>query len=646
MKKYLASASALAVLSVTLALPVFAAPTYTLSGEATEAGGVVTLVSDASPGYGLISYAFTGSTFASLSQLATDFNVTDDDCYGGSPRFQLPIDTDNNGISNGNMFIYLGPSPSFSGCPQNTWIPSGNLVGNNDACRFDTSQLAAGTQCNTYNGALAAFGTGKILGVRIVVDSGWGFGDGEQTVKIDNVQINGDTFTFTPPCTPVDNTNLSGYWKLDENAGVVAIDSAGADNNGAHENGPVYVAGNPAISPNPSALSFDGVDDQVRISNSQDFRFGTGSFTVSTFVKTGTGNTSVLGNFSNTMRGWGLYFYQTNQINFFGYGTSGSNDTSHAAPGLMDNQWHHVAGVYTHSGANLTIAAYYDGALIGTNTIATGDITSTSDLLLGKYLLQPNYEGVLDDVRVYGRTLSASEIANLSNGCTTPASSSSSSVSSSSSSSSVSSSSSSSVSSSSSSSSSSVAPPTCDGQTATIYVQGGTIVGGPDNGDPYTGDLEGTNSDDVIVGTNNDDEIDGDNGNDIICGRGGEDEIDGDRGNDRVFGEGGADELDGSSGNDTLTGGGDADELNGGLGDDLLVGSTGGDELKGGSGIDTLCGGGNGDTLKGGSANDKLDGGGGTDTLKGDGGSDQCVNGESLSSCENTSGSVPACTGL
>lgn len=69
-------------------------------------------------------------------------------------------------------------------------------------------------------------------------------------------------------------------------------------------------------------------------------------------------------------------------------------------------------------------------------------------------------------------------------------------------------------------------PPTCEGLTATVYIdQFGFIVGGPLEGMPYFGVLIGTNGDDVIVGTENDDLIIARHGDDVICGNGGNDRI-------------------------------------------------------------------------------------------------------------------------
>lgn len=180
----------LAVLTAVVLVPSAGAASGSLFGGATMSGNQVKLVSDLSDVSSGINFTGTGvTTFSSLTELATKFDVTDDGCGGGSPRFQI-------NIGGKNVFVHLGPSPNFTGCASNTLVDSGNLIGNNDACRWDTSQLAAGTQCNTYggpNGALALLGSQTVTGIQLVVDSGWFFADKEQTVNVCDIRINGAT---------------------------------------------------------------------------------------------------------------------------------------------------------------------------------------------------------------------------------------------------------------------------------------------------------------------------------------------------------------------------------------------------------------------------------------------------------------------
>ncbi len=81
---------------------------------------------------------------------------------------------------------------------------------------------------------------------------------------------------------------------------------------------------------------------------------------------------------------------------------------------------------------------------------------------------------------------------------------------------------------------------TCDGVAATITGRG---------------QINGTNGDDVIIGSDRDDTINGGGGDDLICGAGGGDTINGDGGDDNLFGDRGRDKLAGGPGNDRADGG-------------------------------------------------------------------------------------------
>lgn len=130
--------------------------------------------------------------FGLITEFSTDYNVTDDDCGGGAPRFQVRLDLNGNGVSDpfptdGNIFVYLGPVPNFTGCLAG-WQSSGNLIGALDT-RYDLTQVG-GAFYDTYATALALHAGKLVLGVSLVVDGGWSQLDGEQTVWVDNVTVN------------------------------------------------------------------------------------------------------------------------------------------------------------------------------------------------------------------------------------------------------------------------------------------------------------------------------------------------------------------------------------------------------------------------------------------------------------------------
>jgi hypothetical protein len=70
-------------------------------------------------------------------------------CGQGSPRIQLAIDTDGDGISNGNAFGAIGPSPGFIGCQQDKWLTEdltiSALEGTQALGRWDGNQVCPGT---------------------------------------------------------------------------------------------------------------------------------------------------------------------------------------------------------------------------------------------------------------------------------------------------------------------------------------------------------------------------------------------------------------------------------------------------------------------------------------------------------------------
>ncbi len=175
------------------ASPVLAAGGYTLFGDSTlfhpgnnSATAVQLRSSSVSPGYGGIDFNIpAGTTFSQIQNLATDYNFAAGSCGGGAPRFQVNVDGQ-------NAFVYIGPPPNYTGCAQNVWLNTGNLV--TPASFVDTSQLPGGTFYDTFAAADVRYGSDLVTGVQLVTDAGWMFGT--QTVLVDNVMINDATFTF------------------------------------------------------------------------------------------------------------------------------------------------------------------------------------------------------------------------------------------------------------------------------------------------------------------------------------------------------------------------------------------------------------------------------------------------------------------
>jgi len=154
----------------------------------------------------------------------------------------------------------------------------------------------------------------------------------------------------------------------------------------------------------------------------------------------------------------------------------------------------------------------------------------------------------------------------------------------------------------------------------------GTACGDDIAGGAGDDNIDARGGNDVVAAGNGDDHIaagDGDdivfagNGDDIVFGGAGNDTISGGAGNDRLYGDAGNDTLFGEAGDDMLFGGADADILDGGDGDDRLYGGNGDDLLIDGAGRDTNLGGDGDDRVVAASDGDDdvHDGGDGHDTI-------------------------------
>jgi hypothetical protein len=138
------------------------------------------------------------TTFANFTELATDYKFTEGSCGGGSPRFQINM-VSPDATDTGNIFVYIGPPPSYMGCPMNVYQSTGDLLEGLNP--IDTSQLNAGAQYDPYSVALTKYGAYTVTGVQLVADGSWSQLGNVQTVHVDNVDIDGTVYTFDQPQT-------------------------------------------------------------------------------------------------------------------------------------------------------------------------------------------------------------------------------------------------------------------------------------------------------------------------------------------------------------------------------------------------------------------------------------------------------------
>lgn len=215
------------------------------------------------------------------------------------------------------------------------------------------------------------------------------------------------------------NLGLVGYWPMDEGTGEFVQDHSGFGNHGTSSppgSSAEWTAGRIG-----RALNFDGNNDQVGIGEPATLKL-TGSATWSAWIKMSelistkeyailSKNKAITGN-----RGWELLI-QDNPNLFRIAITDGSaaniNRRSNMAP--ETGRWYHVVGVYNASAQTLDIyinGALDNGTLTGSVPTSMGDFTQT--VAIGNRAGENKmFPGVIDDVRIYNRALSADEVQKL-----------------------------------------------------------------------------------------------------------------------------------------------------------------------------------------------------------------------------------------
>src|SRR3989338_3424805 len=218
----------------------------------------------------------------------------------------------------------------------------------------------------------------------------------------------------------VSNLGLVGYWSMNEGTGTVAGDASGNNNRGILTNGPTWVDGKRG-----KALNFDGSNDFVNVANESNFDFErTQSFTLAAWVKRssiGTYDIIIQKNINDgsTYRGWAFQITSGNKLHveILNNNAGGNLVSVDGGTSLSANVWYHALATYDGSSTASGIKMYLNGVL-ETNTVITNALSAT--ILNNEAVRIANWSGdtslfggLIDEVRVYKRALSAAEIQSL-----------------------------------------------------------------------------------------------------------------------------------------------------------------------------------------------------------------------------------------
>jgi hypothetical protein len=212
------------------------------------------------------------------------------------------------------------------------------------------------------------------------------------------------------------------YWDFDNGPGTLLIDVTGNGNNGTYNNTSL-VSGKLG-----KGVSLDGISGTVTVPNSGTLQSPSNAITLSAWVKY-TGTTAnpygaVVHKHFSTSNPYVSYGIQNdgsgNPAAFAFYlsnGVEGNFVPTNPTTGLSSDTWYFLVGTWT-SGQNMNLSVYNaDGSLNQTKTSASAVSMnigySSSPLDIGKNESGAYFKGIVDEVRIYNRALTSTEITSL-----------------------------------------------------------------------------------------------------------------------------------------------------------------------------------------------------------------------------------------
>ena len=215
----------------------------------------------------------------------------------------------------------------------------------------------------------------------------------------------------TPPVP-----GLVGYWQFNEGSGITTADASGNGDAGTLSGETTWVSGKVG----PAALNFHGAgvrDAHVQMPDEPALRFGANdSFTVGAWVQPNALDSKwagIITKSTDAAPGYGIFLDPSNHWAF-----ATSSDVNVIEGPVADTDYHYLTAV--QDGQAGVRRLYLDGTLVATG--AAEDASGTGDLWVGgsKATNAQYFNGQVDDLRIYNRALSDSEVAALASATVVP----------------------------------------------------------------------------------------------------------------------------------------------------------------------------------------------------------------------------------
>lgn len=217
-------------------------------------------------------------------------------------------------------------------------------------------------------------------------------------------------FTLSPCDTDPNSCmtqDLVGYWPMNEGTGTVAHDSSDNGNQGVLTNGPQWATGKVG-----GALQFDGVNDYVNAGNGASLQLS-GAHTLEAWINPKaipSGSGGVIAKYrSSAYPGYLLAVMSNGKVIYTlkKDSTTSANVTSNSA--VVPDTWYHIVAVYDGTSMRLYINGVQQTDVESWD-IANSFRNTTDNAYIGYLNANTRFNGIIDELRIYNRALSAAEI--------------------------------------------------------------------------------------------------------------------------------------------------------------------------------------------------------------------------------------------
>lgn len=214
--------------------------------------------------------------------------------------------------------------------------------------------------------------------------------------------------------SPLITSGLVGYWKHDNNSGTTSTDSSGNGNNGTLSGSTTPSWSSPYIG--VASLAFNGSTAYVNIPANSILEPASGNFSIMFWLKgTTVGNGMIYSEYVGVN---GDYVFMrvngSGTVDAVFQGQHGGPSGALSTTVVTDGSWHLIVAVFTSGVTSI----YTDGVLENTSVDTTG-VPVSPGLAVNIGTFQNGsgqfYTGNIDEVGLYNRALTGTEITSLKN---------------------------------------------------------------------------------------------------------------------------------------------------------------------------------------------------------------------------------------